>query len=85
VVGAVLYLTDFLHILENYDVLCFNSNYYQYDEVTHDQRKLHNEELNDLYCSPNVVWVIKSRMRCVGHVAHKGGVGRCIQGFGGEI
>jgi hypothetical protein len=35
------------------------------------QRKLHKEELNDLYSSPNIVWVIKSRrMRWVGHVAH---------------
>jgi len=24
-------------------------------------RKLHNEELNDLHCSPNIIWVIKSR------------------------
>jgi hypothetical protein len=31
------------------------------DEVTGELRKLHDEELNDLYCSPNIVWVIKSR------------------------
>ena len=40
-------------------------------EVTGDWRTLHNEELNGLYCSPNIVRVIKSRrIRWVGHVAH---------------
>jgi hypothetical protein len=39
------------------------------DEVTGGWRKLHNEELTNLYCSPTIVQVIKSRrMRRVGHV-----------------
>ena len=44
------------------------------DEVTGEWRRLHNEELNDLYCSTNIVQGIKSRrMRWAGHVAHMGG------------
>jgi len=43
------------------------------DEVTGEWRKLHNEELNDLYSLPNIVWVVKSRrMRWAGHVARMG-------------
>jgi len=43
------------------------------DEVTGKWRRLHNEELNVLYCSPNIVRVIKwRRMRWVGHVARMG-------------
>jgi hypothetical protein len=43
------------------------------EEVTGEWRKLHNEELNDLYCSHNIVRVIKwRRMRWAGHVARMG-------------
>ena len=43
------------------------------DKVTSELRKLHNEELSDLYSLPNIVRVVKSRrMRWVGHVARMG-------------
>ena len=54
------------------------------DEVTGEWRKLHNEELSDLYSLPNIVRVVKSRrMRWAGHVTRMGegrGVHRVLVG-----
>ena len=54
------------------------------DEVTGEWRKLHNEELSDLYSLPNIVRVVKSRrIRWAGHVARMGegrGVHRVLMG-----
>ena len=54
------------------------------DEVTGEWRKLHNEELNDLYCSPDIVRVNKwRRMRWAGHITCMGerrGVYRVLVG-----
>jgi hypothetical protein len=47
------------------------------DEVTGEWRKLHHEELNDLYSLPNIAWVSKLIMIWAGYVAR-------IQGFGWE-
>ena len=50
-------------------------------EVTGEWMKLHNKELNDLYSSPNIVWVIKCRrMRWTGYVVHMEG-GEAYTGF----
>jgi hypothetical protein len=54
-------------------------------KVTREWRKLHNEEINDMYSSPSIVRVSKSRrMSWTGHVARMAGEDRCIQGFGWE-
>ena len=75
---------DLLMIHFNIILYCYRLGVKR-DEVTGVWRKQHNEELNDLYCSPNVVRVIKlRRMRWAVHVARVGGEEKGIQGFGGE-
>jgi hypothetical protein len=51
------------------------------DEVTGEWRKLHNEELRDLYSSPNIIQIKNERGAARSTFGREG---RCIQGFGGE-
>ena len=59
-----------LCLVDSVDTVVFRHNM---DEVKGDLRKLHNVELNDLYCSPNTVRVTNwKRIRWTGHVARMG-------------
>jgi hypothetical protein len=80
-VGNVLL---FILILTLNKMLCWRVFGPKRDEVTGERKKLHNEELSDLYSLPNIAQVVKSRrMRWAGHVARMGegrGVHRVLVG-----
>jgi hypothetical protein len=60
----------------------FENTVLKRDEVMGDWRKFHNE-LRNLYSSPNIIRMVKSRrMRWAWHVARKGGEEECIQDIG---
>jgi hypothetical protein len=55
------------------------------DEVIGGWRKLHNEELHNLYCTPSIIRMLQSRrMRWGGHEACMGEKQECIWDFGGK-
>ena len=71
-----------LRVLENWVLRIFGP---KRNDVTGEWRKLHNEELNDLYSSPNIVRVIKVEKKEVGGLCSTyGGEEWHIQGFGGD-
>jgi hypothetical protein len=55
------------------------------DQAIDSRKKLHNEELHNLYSSPSIIRMINSRrMRWVGHVARMWGEEECIYVIGGK-
>jgi hypothetical protein len=71
-----------LRVFENRMLRIFG---HKRDGLTDDLRKLHKEELNDLYSSPNIIRMIKSRrIRWVGHVAYMGERRGAHTGFEGK-
>jgi hypothetical protein len=71
-------------VLSKFLLLPHGSNLKYLSNIIHEWRKLYIQELNDLYSSPTIVWLIKSRrMRWAGHVARMGerrGVYRILVG-----
>jgi hypothetical protein len=55
------------------------------EQVTGDWRRLHIEELHDLYCSPNTLQLMKFKKDELAGLSTHGGENECIQCFGGEI
>ena len=75
---------DYSHCVNRLQIYGIFKDVTLHNEVTGEWRKLHNEELSDLYSLPNIVRVVKSRrMRWAGHMACMGegrGVHRVLVG-----
>jgi hypothetical protein len=67
---SISYFSEKIYPKDNIKMVLYTVNR---GEITGEWSKLHNNELNYLYSSPNIVQVIKSRtMSWVGHAAHMG-------------